>query len=598
MVEHALRYARCGWPVFPLDGKKPRTRNGFKDASVIPEQIREWWTRWPDAGIGVPTGELSGVVVLDVDARHGGKEALTRLEVEHGNLPETARAKTGSGQHWYFQHPGTLYRNATGWPVPGLDLRGDGGYVAVPPSPHPNGSSYEWYRSPEEVDVAPLPSWLSPERRQNGHSDVPLELPARIPYGRQHDHLVSAAGTFRRRGLTEAEIAAALKEVNRLRCEKPGTDETMEEIARSVCRNYDPELDAVVATTIVKPRGDEDHFKVVPLRANRIRRPRWAFEDRILVGALNALVGAGGVGKGTFVAWLIAGWTRGELPGDLDRPANILVVGDEDDLDEVWTPRIMAAGGDVSHVLGLEYAEGRALDLARDVKTLERFVVEREIDVVYLDQVLDHIGGDLNANLPRDVRQALAPVRSLARRLDKTVLYTSHPIKGGASSLRDRTGGSHQFTDLPRSGLFLGYHPDEPGRRALARGKGNVGIHPPALTFDIESSFATNPETSEPVEVGVVANLDAEEGLTAEQIQADAPRERGPTKTERAIELLRGLGADGRWRTRRQAEDVCRDEGIGLAGFRSAWAQLPKETRKNPDDNRETDWRINANPDD
>ncbi len=391
----------------------------------------------------------------------------------------------------------------------------------------------------------------------------------------------------------------AIKEVNRLRCEKPGTDAEMETIARSVCENYDVELDAVLATTVVSEPKPEAHFKVVRLQEHRIRSPRWAFEDRILIGALNGLVGAGGAGKGTFVSWLLAGWTTGQLPGDFDSPVNVLIVGDEDDLDEVWTPRVMAARGDVSRVLGLEYTEGRTLDLVRDVGVLEQFVVEHEIAVIYLDQVLDHIAGDLNANLPRDVRQALAPVRSLARRLGKTILYTAHPTKaGGALSLRDRTGGSHQFMDLPRSGLFLGYHPDEPGRRALARGKGNVGMTPAALVFDIEPTFVTNTATGESVDVGMVANLVAEEGLTAEAINVDPPREHKATKAERAEALLRGLGSDGRWRTRKQAEAVCREQKISSDTFKEAFGRLDKETRPNANDHRETDWRLNATAED
>ena len=82
----------------------------------------------------------------------------------------------------------------------------------------------------------------------------------------------------------------------------------------------------------------------------RIRNPRWALERRIQIGVANILVGVGGAGKSTFVRHLIAGWTRG-IPGDLQgEPANVLLVGDEDDVDEAWTPAIAAMGGDVSRV--------------------------------------------------------------------------------------------------------------------------------------------------------------------------------------------------------------------------------------------------------
>lgn len=162
----------------------------------------------------------------------------------------------------------------------------------------------------------------------------------------------------------------------------------------------------------------------------------------------------------------------------------MLVVGDEDDIDSVWTPRIVAAGGDESHVFGLKYSSGVPIDLVRDIALLEKFVREHEIQVIYFDQILDHLGADLNAQNQKDVRIGLAPVRSLARRLDIAVVYTAHPNKmSGARSLRERAGGSGQFTDLPRSGLLVGYHPELTHVRVVARGKGNVGAVPRAIAF-------------------------------------------------------------------------------------------------------------------
>lgn len=147
----ALVYARRRVPVFPCEpgGKRPLTYNGFWDATTETRRIRTWWSRWPTANVGVPTGGYSGLLVLDVDVRGGGFERLAVLEREHGPLPKTARARTGGGGvHVYFKYPAEeRVRNSAGTLGPGLDVRGEGGYVVVPPSR--TDGSYAWTdRSP------------------------------------------------------------------------------------------------------------------------------------------------------------------------------------------------------------------------------------------------------------------------------------------------------------------------------------------------------------------------------------------------------------------------------------------------------------------
>jgi hypothetical protein len=154
----ALAYARRGVPVFPCEpgAKRPLTRNGHWDATTDPRVIERWWKRWPSANVGVPTGKKSGVVVLDVDVDDGGLESLAKLERAGAPTPKTARTRTGGGGiHVFFRNPrGTEIRNSAGLLGPGLDVRGEGGYVVVPPSR--TRGPYKW------VDRSPLAeaSWL------------------------------------------------------------------------------------------------------------------------------------------------------------------------------------------------------------------------------------------------------------------------------------------------------------------------------------------------------------------------------------------------------------------------------------------------------
>jgi hypothetical protein len=153
----ALDYAAQGWAVFPCQsqGKEPATKRGFKDATTNPATIRRWWLAQPDYNVGVATGAISGVLVLDVDGGIGAA-ALQDLEDRYGVLPETACSVTGAGCHLWFSINDAV-PSTSGRLGHGLDIRADGGYVIAPPSIHPDGSAYRWLNT---TPRAPAPSWL------------------------------------------------------------------------------------------------------------------------------------------------------------------------------------------------------------------------------------------------------------------------------------------------------------------------------------------------------------------------------------------------------------------------------------------------------
>ena len=190
----ALGYASLGWQIMPLHsatggrcscgkaecnspGKHPRTRRGLKDASTESGVIERWWSQWPTANVGIRTGAVSGIVVIDIDPRHGGDDSLAALIREHGELPPTAEALTGGGgQHLIFQHPGGTIGNRAGLLI-GIDVRGDGGYIVAPPSNHVAGGRYRWRdrRGPGEIEPAavppPLLELMTAERTEQANRD-------------------------------------------------------------------------------------------------------------------------------------------------------------------------------------------------------------------------------------------------------------------------------------------------------------------------------------------------------------------------------------------------------------------------------------------
>jgi hypothetical protein len=137
----ALLYLQLGWPLFPLIGKRPLTLHGFKDASLDEKQIREWGRKYPNANIGVPTGVRFWA--FDVDPRHGGDESLEHLIYAHGALTNSLQQTTGGGGEQYlFAMPDQQEIRCHIGLWPGIDIKGLGGYILVPPSIHPSPVSH------------------------------------------------------------------------------------------------------------------------------------------------------------------------------------------------------------------------------------------------------------------------------------------------------------------------------------------------------------------------------------------------------------------------------------------------------------------------
>lgn len=183
----ALAYAARGWQVLPLwwpaatggcacglpdcdgAGKHPIWRlvpHGLLDATSRLQTVGDWWWSTPNANVGVRTGVKSGLVALDVDGQ-AGRLSLRALVASRPRL-QARWARTGSGWHAYFAHPGMAIPNSAGRLGEGLDIRGDGGYVVAPPSRHGSGRTYRWLGGEEATasrigdpdDLWPIPLWL------------------------------------------------------------------------------------------------------------------------------------------------------------------------------------------------------------------------------------------------------------------------------------------------------------------------------------------------------------------------------------------------------------------------------------------------------
>ena len=217
----ALAYASKGWPVFPLVGKKPLARlapHGSRSATADRGTITRWWTLAPNANVGLAPGPVAGFWVLDKDPRNGGDQTLNDMVTNHGPMPDTLIQETGGGGlHYLFSWPSDG-RKPSHSPGPGLDVKGDGGYIVAAPSVHPETRrEYTWLEPVGTLCAAP--EWLLDLVREK-HDMATGGRPASewaelvagpIPEGRRNEVLARVVGLFFRR--LPADVAADLAEL-------------------------------------------------------------------------------------------------------------------------------------------------------------------------------------------------------------------------------------------------------------------------------------------------------------------------------------------------------------------------------------------------
>ncbi len=254
----AADYRREGWCPIPIKEGSKQTALArlapYLERPATAEELRSW--SW--SGVGIVTGRLSGVLVLDVDGPEGEAE-LRR----HGH-PVTPMVRTaGGGLHLYFRHP--EHHVKTGIRVaPGLDVKASGGYVVAPPSVGANGEPYEWIVSPQDAELADPPAWLMALLERERPKGPAGPVGERIPAGGRNKGLASLAGSMRRRGMGEAEILAALRVANEQRCEPPLEDVEVEKIATSVAR-YEPAGGVIRISTNGHGRAQPPRFNFTDL---------------------------------------------------------------------------------------------------------------------------------------------------------------------------------------------------------------------------------------------------------------------------------------------------------------------------------------------
>lgn len=291
----ALRYASRGWRVFPLNGKKPYFSGGFHKATTDRKQIRKWWSKWPDANVGIACDSQTGPIIVDIDGPSGLK-LTDKLDLE-----ETREASTGSKNKIHLYYAPTLdgtvikrhirpFKDRNGKKIE-LDILGDGGYVVAPPSIHPD--THRKYRWDFKTTPAVFPNELLEMLQRVKKFTAADPLPKKISQGERDNLLTSLAGSMRRRGASESAILAALREENETRVVPPLPDKDLKRIAKSIASK--------------EPAINREHLTDM----GNARRFIYQYEDKVRAIMTN---------RRPWMLWDDQRWTP-DLTGEVDRMA-------------------------------------------------------------------------------------------------------------------------------------------------------------------------------------------------------------------------------------------------------------------------------------
>lgn len=485
----ALAYAtKRNWRVFPLNGKRPHSgTHGHRDATTDPVQIRRWWSRWPNANVGIACSSTRGPIVIDIDGRSGAR-LIGKL-----GLPETREASSRLGRrHLYFapMADGTAIKR-TIRPMGSsyaFDILGDGGYVVAPPSVHPDtGSPYKWVR---KVPLAPFP----PEALQLLHApknpgQVASLMPDVIREGERDSVLTSLAGSMRRRGASKGAILAALHVENTNRVQPPLAEDQIEKIAHSIASKT-PAL-----------RADDSRSVVKRLSEVKPERVKWLVPNFLPYSKFALIEGDPGQGKSTLTLEIAARITKGrsvfgEAPG---KPRNVVLVTYEDGLADTVRPRIDALGGDPNRVIvfrgvldGNNSDDERQPTFPDDTQRLRAIVEEYKAALVVVDPLGAALSDSTDSHKDASVRRVVSQLSRVAEDTGACVLGVRHLTKAAASNAVRAGGGSIAFIGASRVALLVSEHPDDNSRpqherrRVLATVKNNLAPHPRSRMFVLE----------------------------------------------------------------------------------------------------------------
>lgn len=478
-------------------GKHPRVKDWAKEASSRESKIARWWERWPDANIGIPTGRINGLFVIDIDPQNGGWIAYQ----DHlsGELPPTYSPMTGGGgQHIWMRYPANEeITNHNRFPR-GLDVRANGGFVVAAPSVSHKGV-YPW---PDPMlitvdDLADCPShiierYLRPDPNESefvnqaftaDYDKLDKAERQRIDRYVQHaldtelDKLEDLDETMEWDNET-FKIACRILELVKapwspLTIEKAetaiwrsvpkpdGSGWTEERIRQKVKSAWDrinshdlvrpfPEAKTPSTPEKGKPKADkeekpkeESRLILVPFDDMQPEPYEWYEQNIMPKRGVIVLAGEPGTGKSTLLCHFFARFTSGDW--GVKEGTCLYLAGTEDSLRDVVKPRLIAAKADVRRIFTVEVeVKGESEDetynrkavFNQDLIGLRKLVREHNIRMICMDPANTFLGIDEERHSYSEIRLTLEKVLRFSEEEDCLVVLIKHFKKNQTMGLK------------------------------------------------------------------------------------------------------------------------------------------------------------------
>jgi DNA repair protein RadA/Sms len=439
-------------------------------------------------------------------------------------LPNTLSVSTGRGTHIYFHWPeGLNIRNSAGRLAESLDIRGEGGYVVIPPSIHPSGQHYV-YDDPNEP-IADAPEWLLEMIQQSAHPvPVTSQSVSSIGPGQRTPLLFKLAGKLRAEGVPPEGILAALQGLNAT-FNPPHGDKKLRQIAQGVERYPAGHIPGRLAPDLVCLADVE----ALPVP--------WLWEGYLAFGMLAMLSGDPDAGK-TFIALAIAADLsncRVPLSGDPCAPVTTLYLSRENAAEYVIRPRFDALGGNAKrfHLLkgGVQGAGDAAIRSGitlKDIALLGDALEQTRAKLIVIDPIQSYLGAEVDAHRSNETRPVMDGLIGLAEKHNACVLVVRHLSKASGGRAIHRGLGSIDLTGAVRMEMIAGNAAGDPNSRALVQIKNNVAPRADSLGYQILGE-------------GMEAKLQwqGKSQLTADDLLAPDAEAEGRSDIAEAVDVLR-----------------------------------------------------------